>query len=73
MTIDISLITHCRECGSPEINHNLHSRDGSEPELCDVCFWRSKALKYKHIIQETSQQIMNLMNKLQQSIKGISK
>ena len=33
------------KCGSYAINHNLHGRDGSEPELCDVCYWRKKAAK----------------------------
>lgn len=22
------------------INHNLHGRDGTRDDLCDVCFWR---------------------------------
>lgn len=25
------------------INHHRHGRDGSEPQLCDVCFWRNRA------------------------------
>lgn len=32
----------CSVCGSHAINHNAHGRDGSEGELCDVCFWRKK-------------------------------
>lgn len=32
----------CKRCGSHAINHNSHDRDGSEPELCDVCFWRKR-------------------------------
>ena len=32
----------CIKCGSYAINHHLHGRDGSRPDLCDVCFWRDK-------------------------------
>ena len=31
------------ECGSYAINHHCHGRDGSDPELCDVCYWRKRA------------------------------
>lgn len=37
-------MTKCK-CGSYAINHHLHGRDGSEPDLCDVCYWREK---YEH-------------------------
>jgi hypothetical protein len=50
----------CKNCGSFAINHNLHGRDGSEPELCDVCYWREKCLE---------QQKENL--KLLQEIDGV--
>lgn len=33
----------CKICGSAAINHHLHGRDGSDPDLCDVCFWRNRA------------------------------
>ena len=33
----------CYRCGSYAINHHAHGRDGSEPELCDVCYWRKRA------------------------------
>ena len=33
----------CIECGSYAINHHCHGRDGSDPELCDVCYWRKRA------------------------------
>ena len=32
----------CHQCGSYAINHQHHGRDGSEPDLCDVCFWHSR-------------------------------
>jgi hypothetical protein len=30
-------------CGSYAINHQHHGRDGSDPDLCDVCYWRKRA------------------------------
>lgn len=36
-------MTQCK-CGSYAINHHLHGRDGSRPDLCDVCYWRDKAM-----------------------------
>jgi len=32
------------KCGSFAINHNHHGRDGSDPDLCDVCYWRKRAV-----------------------------
>ena len=32
----------CERCGSFAINHAAHGRDGSEPSLCDVCYWRQR-------------------------------
>lgn len=37
------------ECGSHAINHNLHGRDGSDPDLCDVCYWRKRAGELKSV------------------------
>lgn len=34
----------CEKCGSRAINHDLHGRDGSDPDLCDVCYWRKRAV-----------------------------
>jgi hypothetical protein len=31
------------KCGSYAINHHCHGRDGTHPDLCDVCFWRRKS------------------------------
>lgn len=36
----------CTECGSYAINHHCHGRDGSDQELCDVCYWRVRATDY---------------------------
>lgn len=33
----------CNRCGSMAINHQCHGRDGSDPDLCDVCYWRKRA------------------------------
>lgn len=33
----------CKECGSHAINHHCHGRDGSDRDLCDVCYWRKRA------------------------------
>lgn len=35
-------MTRC-ECGSYAINHHCHGRDGSDENLCDVCYWRKRA------------------------------
>lgn len=34
----------CVKCGSYAINHNEHGRDGSDGDLCDVCYWRKRAV-----------------------------
>lgn len=33
----------CERCGSYAINHHCHGRDGSDQDLCDVCYWRKRA------------------------------
>lgn len=33
----------CKRCSSYAINHNHHGRDGSDPDLCDVCYWRKRS------------------------------
>ena len=37
----------CKRCGSYAINHNCHGRDGSDRDLCDVCYWRKRAEQAK--------------------------
>lgn len=34
----------CSDCGSYAINHHCHGRDGSDGNLCDVCYWRKRAV-----------------------------
>jgi len=36
-------MAQCIRCGSHAINHHAHGRDGSDRELCDVCYWRRRA------------------------------
>ena len=36
-------MSQCIVCGSFAINHKHHGRDGSDPDLCDVCFWRKRS------------------------------
>lgn len=31
------------KCGSWAINLHLHGRDGSDDDLCDVCYWSTRA------------------------------
>lgn len=33
----------CKECGSYAINHHCHGRDGTDGDLCDVCYWKKRA------------------------------
>lgn len=33
----------CKECSSYAINHHCYGRDGSDGDLCDVCYWRKRA------------------------------
>lgn len=45
-------MTACAVCGSHAINHHCHGRDGSDPELCDVCYWRTRAKVHKEALDE---------------------
>ena len=31
------------KCGSYAINKYSHGRDGSDDDMCDVCYWRKRA------------------------------
>lgn len=35
----------CKECGSYAINVGNGGRDQSDPDLCDVCYWRKRWLE----------------------------
>ena len=56
-------MNHCK-CGSYAINHHLHGRDGSHPELCDVCYWRKQYADMLHALVIANQQISELYDKL---------
>lgn len=47
-------MTQCIKCGSSAINHHLHGRDGSDPDLCDVCYWRARAGRSQEVPEMTS-------------------
>lgn len=47
----------CIKCGSYAINHHLHGRDGSRPDLCDVCFWRDVASGFERKLYDANQRI----------------
>ncbi len=51
----------CTECGSYAINHHCHGRDGSDPELCDVCYWRVRATGYAALEAECERLRVKLM------------
>lgn len=41
----------CKRCYSHAINHHCHGRDGSDKDLCDVCFWRKRAETAAHALK----------------------
>ena len=41
----------CKRCGSHAINHRSHGRDGSDPDLCDVCYWRKRDDEENEVIK----------------------
>ena len=45
------MIKKCKVCGSFAINHHLHGRDGSDDELCDVCFWVKRAKSHDELVK----------------------
>ena len=40
------------KCGSHAINNHMHGRDGSDADLCDVCYWRSRADKCRAALEQ---------------------
>jgi hypothetical protein len=50
----------CRDCGSWAINHHAHGRDGSDPDLCDVCYWRTRYDKLKGAARQTLAENLHL-------------
>ena len=42
-------------CGSHAINPHLHGRDDTDLDLCDVCYWRKRALGIVRELIEVAQ------------------
>lgn len=57
------MIKKCKVCGSFAINHHLHGRDGSDDELCDVCFWVKRAKSHDELGQ-MNQELLAAMEAL---------
>ena len=52
----------CIKCGSYAINHGLHGRDGIDPDLCDVCYWRKRADDAADEIDRLRECLRNIRN-----------
>jgi len=42
----------CKRCGSTAYNPSLHGRDGSDLDLCDVCYWRKRAEDRARVLED---------------------
>ena len=65
----------CKRCFSYAINHHSHGRDGTEKELCDVCYWRQLAeirLAYSQQLEKELQQAQNRIKWLEDIINRAS-
>ncbi len=47
----------CTRCGSYAINHHCHGRDGSNGDLCDVCYWRKRAENNVSLVKKLRHEI----------------
>ena len=45
-------MSHCKQCGSYAINPGMHGRDGSDVDLCDVCYWRKRSDELARLVKE---------------------
>ena len=53
-------MTQCKRCGSPQDKvpqRQSHGRDGTKPDLCDVCFWREK---YEDLLVQSRVQMIEI-------------
>lgn len=50
-------MSKCIQCGSYAINPHLHGRDGTDLDLCDVCYWRKRAIKTADVLREVREKI----------------
>ena len=53
----------CEKCGSYAINSHLHGRDGTRPDLCDVCFWRERSSQLVTTLLGTVQVLEHIATK----------
>ena len=44
-------MNQCRECRSYAINPGTRGRDESDLDLCDVCYWRTRAERLEAIVK----------------------
>jgi hypothetical protein len=58
----------CVRCSSYAINHNSHDRDGSDPDLCDVCYWRKRCDHLIAIVKGYDMQTRELIAWVQAAI-----
>jgi hypothetical protein len=59
----------CKRCGSFAINPNLHGRDDTDLDLCDVCYWRKRAEEAAKIIQSLDERLEDKFKSLIQSFE----
>ena len=57
-------MTQCKECGSFAVNHHLHGRDGSDGDLCDVCYWRKRAQAPTAEPHQPAEWLLELANRI---------
>ena len=66
------MIKKCKVCGSFAINHHLHGRDGSDDELCDVCFWVKRAKSHDELVQ-MNQDLLNALESIENDAGQVPK
>jgi hypothetical protein len=54
----------CKRCFSYAINHHSHGRDGTEKELCDVCYWRQLAEIRLAYLQQLEKELKQAQNRI---------
>ena len=65
-------MTSCSNCGSYAINHHLHGRDGSDPHLCDVCYWCARAVGPDMLVLDRSEAKRLIKRAGSKKYKGIA-
>jgi hypothetical protein len=54
----------CKRCFSYAINIHSHGRDGTEKELCDVCYWRQLAEIRLAYLQQLEKELKQAQNRI---------